>query len=468
MNKELSEKNQALKASFWYTVSNFFVKGLSFITIPIFARILSKADMGYANNFSSWLSMLTIIITLSLHASLVRARFDYEDDIYSFVSSNLLLGSIVTLGFGIIFLCNENLVTQIISMDIKYVLIMFADMLVVPAYTMFCQVQRFQYKYKVVVGITMGVSVGSVLLSLFLIHNMSDQLFAKVLGMQLPTIIISIISYCYFWVRGHTIRWEYMKYSLVICGPYIVHLLAGTLLNSSDRAMITSMCSAEQTALYGMGASIAMIVSVLWNSLNAAFSPWLGEKLNSEEYNSIKQYTYGYILIFVYIVMGVAMFAPELLYILGGQQYIEAKYVIPPLMYGYVLLFVYSMYVNIEQYEKRTKGMAVATLAAAIINVLLNAWLLPKNGYVVAAYTTVVGYLFLFVFHFLLVKKMGYEHVYDTKFVFFVVFCSALLMLTIRGLYEIDIIRYVVILIYVVFFCVILYKNKNVFLRIIK
>lgn len=464
----MNEKNQILKASFWYIVSNFLVKGLGFITVPIFARILTKADIGYVNNFNSWLSMLTIVATLSLNASLVRARFDYEKEMYSFVSSNLLLGTVFSFICGGICLLNKDLIKEITSLDTIYITIMFINMLVMPAYNMFLQVQRFSYNYKSVAIITIGVSVCSIALSLVLVSIMSNQLLARILGGQIPTIFVAIIIYFFFLVKGHRIRWEYMKYSLAICCPYIIHLLSGTLLNSSDRAMITKICGPESTALYGMAGNIALIVSILWESLNTAFSPWLGEKLNAKDYEAIRKYTYGYILVFCFILIGIVLIAPEALLILGGKEYIEAKYVIPPMMYGYVLLFIYSMYVNIEQFEKKTSGMAIATFCAAVINIGLNVVLLPQYGYAAAAYTTVIGYAFLYVFHFFMVKKMGFANVYDTRFILSAVVLIGLIMGLMSIIYDYRVARYLIVLLYGIIAIGFILKNRAVIVKIIK
>lgn len=424
------------------------MKGLGFITIPIFSRLMSKAEFGYYNNFTAWLSLLTIVVTLSLTASLARGRFDYEKDIYSFILSNLLLGSATTVLFGVLFWCAKDFASSILSLDWIYIVIMFLSMVFMPAYNMFQQVQRFRYKYKLVVALTVGSGVVSVILSLILMYTMEDRLMARVLGAQLPTVILAFALYVYFVLKGKKVSKDHMKYSLAICLPYMIHLLAGSLLNSSDRVMITNSCGAESTALYGMAYNIAMIVGVLWDSLNSAFSPWLGEKLNEKNYEAIKKYTYGYVLFFAFCLLGVVLIAPEVLLILGGTGYVEAKYVIPPVMYGYLMLFVYSMYVNIEQFEKKTSGMAVATAVAAMINIGLNYILLPRYGYIAAAYTTVIGYLFLFIFHYFLVRKMGFAHVYDTKFILIVVVASAVVMIGSLLLYDRNVIRYLLIGIY--------------------
>lgn len=463
-----SKEKDIAKASFWYLISNFVLKGLSFLTIPIFSRMLSKSEFGYYNNFTAWLSILTIVATLSLNTSLIRARFDFKKDLNSYVTSNLILGSLGVMLFYFVFYFNRNIVEDIFSLDFQYINIMFLCLLFLPAYNMFQQLQRFEYKYKVVVVITLSVSIGSIVLSLFLMKFMKNTLTARIIGAQFPFFAVSLLLYIYFLIKSRKIKIAYWKYSLAICVPYMVHLLAGNALSSVDRVMITNMCGAESTALYGMAYNIAMVVTVLWDSLNSAYSPWLGEQLNSENYKGIKKYSYGYILFFAACLIGVMLLAPEALYILGGDAYIEAKYVIPPVMLGYFFAFIYSMYVNIEQYEKKTGGMAFATVAAALINMGLNYIYIQKFGYLAAAYTTLIGYMLLFIFHYLLVRKMGFHIVYNTKFIIGV--CAAVSVIAGLSLmsYRFNFIRYVVLSVYIVVMGILCYRKRKEIIGFIK
>ena len=108
--------------------------------------------------------------------------------------------------------------------------------------------------------------------------------------------------------------------------------------------------------------------------------------------------------------------APELLLIMGGKEYLETKYLIPPVMVGYVFQFVYSLYVNIEFYHKKQKNIAFGTMIACVINIILNYLLIPKFGYIAAAYTTLIGYISLYVIHYIFVKKLGCTYWYDNRF----------------------------------------------------
>lgn len=467
-NNEGNRGNVVIKSGFWYTVSNFFLKGIGFITIPVFARMLTKEEFGYYNNFTAWLAVLTIVGTLSLSTSLIRARFDYKDDLEAFTTSNLILGSICTV---VLYLCawfNREWMEMVFSLDFKYITIMFLSILCLPAYNMFQQMQRFQYRYKTLVAITVCVSIGSVVLSLVLMGFMENSLSARIIGAQLPVCIVSVILYLYFLGKNRKIRVQYWKYSLLFCLPYVVHLLSNTVLNSIDRTMITNMCGAEETALYSMAYNIALIVNVLWDSMNSAYAPWLGEKLNAKEYENIKKYSYGYILIFACGLTGVMLIAPEVLYILGGKDYVIAKYVIPPVMLGYFFLFLYSMYVNIEQYEKKTGGMAVATCAAALLNLILNWIFIKRYGYIAAAYTTLAGYIFLFLVHYVIVKRMGLTKVYNTGFIFCVTVVNGFVTAFITLSYQYDLLRYCLLLFYCIAGCIAGYKCRKVIFSIFR
>ena len=80
MCNKVSDNRNIAKASMWYLVSSFITKAISFLTTPFFARILTTDEYGYYSNFATWVVLLTIIAGMSLHSTLIRARFDYKDD----------------------------------------------------------------------------------------------------------------------------------------------------------------------------------------------------------------------------------------------------------------------------------------------------------------------------------------------------------------------------------------------------
>ena len=87
------------RASMWYTICNVLQKGISFIIIPIYVRILTTAEYGQYSVFQSWRDVLIILATLNLHAGVyTKAMVDYPDDRDKYTSSMQGLSTLITVG----------------------------------------------------------------------------------------------------------------------------------------------------------------------------------------------------------------------------------------------------------------------------------------------------------------------------------------------------------------------------------
>ena len=77
----MSEKKSSfVKAGTLYTVGNILVKGLGFLSIPIFTRLMLPEDYGVYNVFMSYAAVVTIIVNVAFHTNLKNYKFDYPDD----------------------------------------------------------------------------------------------------------------------------------------------------------------------------------------------------------------------------------------------------------------------------------------------------------------------------------------------------------------------------------------------------
>ena len=149
--KKNNENSKVLKSGIWYTISNFIVKGIAFITMPIFTRIMSTDDVGMFSNLIAWFNILAIIATFELYSSVSIARFDYKNDLNKYISSNLFFGSLITLIFYIIVLVFYDFFTKLMMIDFKTLNIMFIYLLVYPAIQMFQIKNQIKYNYKSIV-----------------------------------------------------------------------------------------------------------------------------------------------------------------------------------------------------------------------------------------------------------------------------------------------------------------------------
>lgn len=457
--------SKLVKSSVWYITSNILVKGLSFISIPLFTRLMTKEEFGLFNNFNSWLSVFMIIGTLSLSSSLLSARFDFKDRFDSYILSIVILGSMISLVLYVIIRININYFENILSIDRSYINFMFIYIIVSQPIEIFQSVQRFKYKYKLSVLVSVLTSLVTIALSLYLVILLKDKFYGRVFGNYMPLIGINLLFYVMYLIKGKKIEVRFWKYALKICIPYVPHLLSLTILSASDRIMITNLASVSDTALYSIAYSIASIVTLLCLSINMAYSPWLGEKIHNNNIKSVYDISTPYVMIVAILVIGIMFVAPEILIFMGGKNYISAVYVMPPVILGCLFQFIYTMYVNVEQYAKKTLWMAFASILAAIINILLNWIFIPKFGYIAAAYTTLISYGFLLLFHYIIVKKIGLSMYYNTKNIILIVLCVSTMTIIVNILYSYHLIRYGISVVYFIGIFVMLQNKYQKYLK---
>lgn len=89
-----------------------------------------------------------------------------------------------------------------------------------------------------------------------------------------------------------------------------------------------------------------------------------------------------------------------------------------PVVLGVVCQYIYTHYVNIELHLKKTGYVSGGTIAAAVLNIVLNAIFIPKFGFVAAAYTTLASYFALMIIHFVITRKVLHIKLYNDLFLF--------------------------------------------------
>lgn len=464
----MNNNTKALKSGFWYIIANFVVRGMTLITTPIFTRLLTQEQYGDYSNFLSWTNIAIIIVTMRMESTLISAKYDYKDNFYQYNLSLIALNLVTTSVSIVITNIFSGFFSDFLEMKRLYVNLMLIYCFFYAVINIFQMSERYLFRYKSSVFVAVLVAITTTTVSIVLVYNMQDRLTGRVLGGVLPTVAIGSIILLLYIRNGKSINVEAWKYALKICIPYIPHLLSLQVLNSVDRIMITKICGAGDNALYSVGYSCGHMVTLLMTSMNNAFAPWLGDRLIEKDYNQIRKVSKYYMMLFCVLAIGMMLLAPEILMVMGGKSYLEAIYVIPPVAMGCVAQFIYTLFVNVEQFKKKTVGMAFASVAAALLNYILNAIFIPKFGYIAAAYTTLVGYLFLLAIHMILVKRIGYSQTYSYSFVITFVFVMIAIMIGINVLYVNLILRYMVMGILFIITVLVLYINRKLVKSILK
>ena len=194
-----------------------------------------------------------------------------------------------------------------------------------------------------------------------------------------------------------------------------------------------------------MVSNISVIATMIWSSVNASLVPYTFEKLNDKKYGDINRIVLPLLLAYSVICVGVTLVAPEIIMILAPKEYYSGVYAVPPIVSVAFLSALYNIYANVEFYHKKSGGIAVATIVSAVVNIALNLVLIPKFGFVGAAYTTLVSNIVLIFMHYCNYRRCQKERVYNDKLVFLLAAACLILCGLCNLLYINNIVRYAVI-----------------------
>ena len=183
--------------------------------------------------------------------------------------------------------------------------------------------------------------------------------------------------------------------------------------------MIQKLCAKELLGIYTTGYSIAVLLSVITNAIGQAWLPWFNEQLYENKKDTIRKKNMLLMELGCFLTIGFIVVGPEVIMILCGEKFWDAKWVIPPVAIATLCQYFYTNYVNVELFYKKTVLIAVNSIAAALINVGLNAYFIPRFGYLAAAYTTLAGYFILMILHYVATRFLLKEQIYH-DFTYFV------------------------------------------------
>lgn len=413
-----------LKASVWFTICSMVQKGISFITVPVFTRILSPEQYGTYSLYQSWYSILSVVATFNLYMGVANTGVvKFEKDSDKFISSLQGLTSGITLIVWLVYSMGTEFWNRITGLSTLLMHTMFLEIFFGLGISFWSVKQRCRYKYRLLIIITMIIAISSPILGIIGVGLTSYKAEARIIAFVFVQVIFGGILYFYnIKVGKKIIDMSYWKYSLGMGIPLILHYLSQSILSQSDRIMISKLVGNDKTAVYSVAYNVSSIMLIVTNAINNSFHPYGMRKLRDKEYSTLRATSNLLIILVGMVTFVTILFGPEIIAILGGSIYSQAKWIMPPVALSVYFMFLYPLFGNIEMFYGKTKIVMVASVIGAILNIVLNYVFIPKFGFIAAGYTTLICYIVYCLLHYFAAKHVlinidKIDNIYDLKFI---------------------------------------------------
>ena len=417
----------ALKAGFWYVISDISLRAVSVITTPLFTRLMTTYEYVVVQTFSSWYALLATFFTLNLSYSIGRAKLDFPGKLDRYVGSMQLLAALMSLILSTIILLFLKPISSLFELSQIQTLILTAYLFFQSPILLNQNSYRYKYQYRQNIAIAWYSTLSTTLLSMILMlifKNHRENL--RIIGLALPTVALSM----FFWVkniRNTSINKGYWEYGLKLSLPLILHAISLHILSQSDRIFISKIWGKSDTGLYSLAYQLGSLLSVVTGAISQGWLPWFHDTLFSKQFDTIKENVKPIVILGCYIGLGCIVFAPEAIFVLGGEKYRDSIPCVMPVVLGVICQYIYTHYVNIELHLKKTMYVSAGTIIAALFNIITNAIFIPKYGFVAAAYTTLASYFLLMAVHFSITRKVLHVRLYNDIFMFCAMFVTTII-----------------------------------------
>lgn len=379
----------------------------SLVTVPVFTRMVEKADYGNFYLVNSMTSLAATLATAWITSSVVRFYWAYErkGERDAYISTILwsTIGSIAAVsaiaavivlalpgafsdgvqrllpiafaGLGVNYLVQVlQQVMRAANRSSAYATLAVASNLLATVlgvyFVAFAKMGAF--------GILLGVVVGNALLVPFGLKNARSE------GSLSPTHYSTNALY------------EFARFGF----PMVPSAISSWMLVLSDRYIIGLTRSAAEVGVYSVAYGLGdKIMNLICLPLLMTMGPVMVqtfEKQGQELAQQVQtQFTRYFLMATLPMLAGMAAVSQNFMAVFTGEQYRSAYAILPIVSAGVLFNGLVQIAGNGTALHKRTTIIMTNTIVAAIFQVVANLLLVPRFGYPVAAWTTLGSYVVL-------------------------------------------------------------------------
>lgn len=394
-----------------YGLINVLNKVIPLLLLPVITRLLSNpSDFGVYDMYNLIVNFGSPLVMLGIYDAMFREYFEKEDGTYrknvTATANKIILMTSIIVSF-ILIIFNQNFSNLFFGESIYGgIVILSAVQLIFSANsTIIAAPTRIQNKRKIYVISGLTQSLTYYILAIILIY-----LGYSYYGMIYANIISTIIIVIFFWKINNKfftlgkfdkkIAKELLKIGLPLLPTFLIYWV----FNSMDRIMITKMLGTTELGIYAVGSKVASISTLIYGAFAGGWQYFAFSTMRDNDYKKMmgKIWEVMFVISSCFFV-GAFLFKDLIFNMLFVGEYRLGVVVFPYLLFAPLLQMLYQILSTQFQVEKKTYFSPIMLLIGALVNLVLNFYLIPLIGVKGAAIATFMGFAISLVITFIIV-----------------------------------------------------------------
>lgn len=387
-----------LKHSLVYGSGELLTKVIGFILIPIYTRYLTTETYGILQILLITTSLISVIVQMGLGSAIFRSILHNEginkETTYSTAFYFLMCTSLVVL-FPI-YLISDKIALLITGgseydfvIKILLISILLKNIAIIPLAKL--RIQNKSFLFTLINSLRFVVQI---ILNLYFIIILKKGIEGIIIADCITALIFSpIFIYLIFADLRITFSLDELTEMIEYGLPLVPAALAMFILNSSDRYFLKYYSTLAEVGLYSLGYRIGIIMALIVVAFQQVWGAAMFKIAKEKEAKEIYSKNFTYFLVFLFTIsLGISIFAKNILQIMATAPFISSYKIIPIITFSYIFYGIYFYTAVGLNLKKKTIFQPFVVGFTAIVNIILNFFLIPPYGIIGAAISTLISF----------------------------------------------------------------------------
>lgn len=390
-------------------LENFLVYGLGgiiskiipLIMVPVVTRIMPSTDFyGISDLSNTVVQFGSAMAIMGMYDAMYRMFFEKEEDEYKkrVCSTALLFTFISSIIVFIIMMLLRNVIAKYFFSGRQYTYVVYLSAmatLVGATNSIISAPTRMQNKRK----IFLATNTISPLLS----YSISVPLLLAghyVIALPLAAVISGVTMEAAFgvmnrkWFHPKLFDGRLLKHLLAIAVPLLPNFLIYWVFNSCDKVMITNMIGIGAAGIYSVGSKLGHASQLIYTAFAGGWQYFAFSTMKEDNQVRSNSHIFEYLGIISFAATSfICAWSYGLFKLLFKPEYFSGYIVAPYLFLAPLLQMLFQVAANQFLVVKKTWPNLFILSAGAVVNVIINYFLIPVLGIEGASLATLMGYV---------------------------------------------------------------------------
>jgi O-antigen/teichoic acid export membrane protein len=394
-----SAKSSELRPVLLYTTANFLNKGISFLMLFYFTRVLTEADFGVLSLFSNAILLLTPLISLGLIQSATADYFRLEPSAFRDLMAGALRLPLLLawLLFALGFLFRHSIAARFhFTPLLAAALPLIAWLVFLHELLTILMRNRHQPVHYFITGIgRLLIEIGFAVL---LISGFGWGWGGRVTAVAISYCVVAGYAVRYFWQHNDLsgrLRPDMVRREIIFGGPVFLFQMGIFLLGSSGIWFIEHVTrNLADVGVYSVAVTFASVINVFCIAILQYAQPRLYALLANQRENgaAIRKLFLNYLAAHVGFTLLLLLVVPFVYLYLLKPSYRAGLAYYHWLCLGQFCWAIAYFFICWLLYHKLKKKIVLLSISAILLALGINAWLVRSNGNSGAAIASFIVY----------------------------------------------------------------------------